>query len=165
MLLGSLAGVVAGPFLWGATSSLFWSTAADGNDPQRVASLLYSRLEIDPVQKAFARHVAIHQCGRRVSRLMRAGDLVLMNALDVYSQRLLRSKYDERAIRSLVALPTPVLGALDGCVAGSPASELCLAYVHGVVAKATTIPSATKRAWLADVDGEIELAMCVVDPR
>ncbi|WP_296221840.1 hypothetical protein [uncultured Sphingomonas sp.] len=165
MLLGLLVGVVAGPVLWGVASSLFWSMTADGNDPQRVASLLYNRTQVDPAREAFARHVTLNQCGEHVSRLARPGDLVLMNALAAYSRRLLRSKYDELAARSLEALPTPILGALNGCVGGSPASGLCLAYVHDVVAKATTIPSAMERAWLADIDGQIELAMCIADPR
>lgn len=165
MLLGLLVGVVAGPVLWGAASSLFWSTTADGNGPKWVASLLYNRTQVDPTRDAFARHVTLNQCGEHVSRLMRPGDLVLMNGLAAYSRQLLRSKYDELAVRSFEAFPTPVLGALSGCVGGSPASGLCLAYVHKVVAKATAIPSATERAWLADVDRQIELAMCIADPR
>jgi hypothetical protein len=161
-MVGLLAGAVVGAPLWGGFSTLFWSTAADTNDAQRAAGLLYTRTQLNRGWQA-AGHVSLYRCGDDVRNLSKPGDLVLTNALFSYRRRLLQSKYNNLAVNSLTALPAPVLGALSGCVGGSPASDLCLSYVHGVVGKATTISPVAERAWVVDVDNQIESALCVAD--
>lgn len=158
-----LAGAILSAPVVGAVGALFWSPAADTNDAQNVAGVLYEQLQLDPSRSAYAK-VHTQRCGEHVHRRLDEGDITLIDALSKFRRGLLRSKYDNLAVNSLAALPAPVLGALNGCANGSPAWSLCLAYVNCRVVHATTIPHAKERAWIADVDRQVEKAWCIADP-
>lgn len=158
-----IAGAILSAPVIGAVGALFWSQKADTNDAQRVAALLYKQIRLDPARSALD-NVHTQRCGERVYQRLEDGDITLIHALQRFRSSLVRSKYDNLAINSLAALPAPVLGALNGCANASPAWNLCLGYVNRTVVHATTIPHAKERAWIADVDRQVEKAWCIADP-
>ena len=159
-----IAGAVIGPPAVGAVSSLFWSTAADTNDAQRVASRLYDRTRLNPAAEARGVHVSKQSCGAASLNRGAPGDVVLISALDHYRSQWIRSKYDSLGVGALEKLPAPVLGALDGCVDGSPASPFCLSYVTRIAERATSVTEATRQAWFAAADREVDVAWCIANP-
>lgn len=53
----------------------------------------------------------------------------VLNAIFLYRNAAQRRRLDIIAIRTLVAIPPPLLGALGGCAEGSIVSRLCVNYV------------------------------------
>jgi hypothetical protein len=159
-----IAGAMIGPPAVGAVSSLFWSTAADANDVQRVAGRLYDRTRLNPAAEADDDHLTQQACGAASFKRLSPGDVALISALDHYRYQLLRAEYDNLGVEALMGLPAPVLGALDGCVGGSPASSFCLSYISKIAERATSVPEATRQAWLTAADKEFDAAWCIANP-
>lgn len=154
------SGLVAGPIIYGAVSSVFWSRTADGNDAERVARWLYTRTPLDRGLDLHRESLMVTRCDESLFAFSRPGDIVLQSALANYHRELLRGRYDALAVGSLASLPAPLLGGIDGCIGGSPASPLCLAYVGHVVAAATAVPPSLETTWKADAFKQIETAVC-----
>lgn len=135
-------GAVFGPLLFGAASTLFWVRAADGNTAVRVAWRTYDRVNPPAVGLAVAERPAEvsfgPSCEEHYQARLLAGDfgtIELEGAIRRYSEGRLHTLLKiEPAYEALLSLPHPVLGALDGCIGGSPLLwAACQSYARRVI--------------------------------
>lgn len=124
--IGILASMVVAAPLWGAIASAFWSAGADTNEARRVSGLLCDETRLDPGGAALMGHMQEYRCGKDVARLLSAGDVTLISALDQHYRGGFDNRYNNLAIDAIASLPAPMLGAIQGCINGSPPVYACL---------------------------------------
>lgn len=164
LIVGLIIGAVVGPMISGAIGSAFWSHAADGNDPQKVASRLYTRAQ-GPLPAHAFQHDTRSPCRAELqkyvfSKAAPAGAIEVTWYLDRARDAIVSAKYGDLALQSLEGLPSPILGALDGCVSGSPVSSFCLKYIADRTEKAVRVPRETQQAWNVMADREMTASWC-----
>lgn len=164
LIVGLIIGAVVGPMISGAIRSAFWSHAADNNDQQKVASRLYTRAQVPLPAHAF-QHEIRSPCRAELqkfvfSKAAPAGAIEVTWYLDHARDAIVFAKYGDLALQSLEDLPDPILGALDGCVSGSPVSSVCLRYIADRTAKAVSVPRETQQAWNVMADREMTASWC-----
>ena len=159
-LCALLFGLTFGAPLYGGVSSLFWETAADGNDARRVADSVYRQMGFDPAFYAVEQYAAGSlECRVALNSVHGSGEL-LDSAIDDYRNWALRGKYAVPALNALADLPRPTLGALHACMAGSALSPFCRGYAISIVKRATAATEATRTIWAAKVEDEVAQARC-----
>ncbi|WP_206185394.1 hypothetical protein [Sphingosinicella sp. CPCC 101087] len=143
-----LLGALFGPPLAGAASTLFWTTAADGNTASSVAVRIYDRVYSLPVGLSFISDkerlpdVSLGvSCHERYLNGIRAGDEgtnLLWEAIRRHSNKRLHNLLKfEPAYEALLSLPPPALGALDACIGGSPLIGMaCESYAKRITEEA-----------------------------
>lgn len=164
LIIGALIGIIFGPMITGAVGSAFWSRASDTNDLQDVAYRLYGRADILLPSDAFET-VERSPCLEEFENYVFAKEtpkeaIELLWSLKKTRQGIIQAKYDDLAIKSLEGLPAPILGALDGCIGGSPASDICLNYIADRTRKAVSISRATQQRWITMADRQMVMPWC-----
>lgn len=158
-ITGAAFGTFFGPLISGALASFSWSSAADTDDVQKAAYRLYERTGLMPSSSAMD-IPEVQPCSKAFRRKGEQGARDLIWILDNARDNVLRAQYGSRVVQAIQQLPKPILGALDGCVSGSPASSLCLSYVNRLIAESLSVPRTTEHSWKLAADSQINVAWC-----
>lgn len=158
-VVGLLFVITMGPLIWGALASLSWSNAADTNDLREAAYRLYRRTGLTPPTSAMDM-TDRQSCSETYRRKDEDGVRHLAWVLDDARDRMIRAKYNDRAIQTIEKLPKPIVGALDACMSGSPASPLCVSYVSKLTAQAFAVPRSVSHSWQVAADTQSNAAWC-----
>jgi len=167
----------AGPIV-GAGSPLFWSYAADGNDPQRVARHTYQEVmrfgygtrhfDYRVRRDRYARPLILangRSCASEFVNRTDDGAVSLYSALDLYRDSRLLDEFDGPALRALAELPGPVLGAVAGCVEASLLRGACSRYVVRIADSANLAENEALRERRSVIVREAEQMWCATrDP-
>lgn len=154
ILLLLLAGACFGPFFSGAIGSLFWESTSSRDDKDKVAARIYYATDFDPGYDSVINYSS-KNCEEPADE---PGWDVKLFAYSRYFQRGITSRYKEEVVSNLRQLPPPILGALDGCINGSPLSYFCSAYANQRVAYVIWSSETAKVRWLAEGEKNIRRA-------
>ena len=146
--------VCFGPFIYGALGSTFWKIASDRNDGREVAQRLYSRTGLHPGYDAVV-HYSSSNCEEPENT---AGWDVRISAYSDFFSRWTSSRYEDAIVSNLRELPSPILGALDGCISGSPLSPICMDYVRQRATRTIRSLESLKANWLVEGEKNIRMA-------
>jgi len=165
-----LAGAAFGPALSGGLATRSWVEAADGNTAVGVVSRMYDRLYPAPVGLVYSSpgpddtELGL-SCYPNYETMMLSGEdrdhmtlvLIRQNALQWYYSDLKRQPAED----ALLALPRPLLGALDSCTGSAPIlSDFCRAYAITVMEKAIAEQVKKRAEVLGNVRRQNEAIWC-----
>ncbi len=182
-LVAAFCLTLAGPMV-GAISTLTWSYAADGNDPQRIAAETYRRVMrfgYGPTHDDYRERRRLYvdrnpitpnrACvGRiRTNYQMRTSSEVaaveIQRALDFHRIDRLRDEFDAPATDALASLPAPILGALASCIEQSVLGGLCARRVVTIADDANREAVDTLRRQHIAINRAFEAMWCAIGPR
>lgn len=152
--LAILMGAFVGPLVYGAVGSTMWKASSTDDDKGEVAQRLYSRTDFRPGYDAVVTYSS-RNCKEPKDT---AGWDVRLWAFSHYHLFWMSSRYEDAIVTDLRALPSPILGALDGCISGSPLASLCTHYVAQRVAHTIKSLEAQKAKWLVEGEENIRRA-------
>lgn len=171
-LAGAALVVTLGGPAFGAISSIWWSYAADGNDPQRVALETYETI----MRASYnARHgdyrdrrsgyvnppiLRAPECGGEAANRFDDGTVNLTSAIDHFRGQRLSGAFDGPAVEALGKLPSPMLGALSGCIESSLFSGFCARYAVGVSDAANRAATSALRRETAVIARQVDEMWC-----
>ena len=152
--LAILIGAFVGPLAYGAAGSAYWTASSSRDDKGAVARRLYSRTDLNPGYDA----VTTYSSRNCEDPKDTAGWDVRLRAFSNYHLFWMSSRYEDAIVTDLRALPSPILGALDGCIGGSPLSSLCKHYVAQRIARTIGSLETQKAKWLVEGERHIRRA-------
>lgn len=149
-----LIGALIGPLIYGAAGSAMWTASSSRDDKSAVARRLYSRTDLNPGYDAVVTYSS-RDCEEPKDT---AGWDVRLWAFSNYHLFWISSRYEDAIATDLSALPSPILGALDGCISGSPLNPLCKHYVVKRVSSTIESLAIQKAKWLVEGERHIRRA-------
>jgi hypothetical protein len=152
--LAILIGAFAGPSIYGAAGSTMWKASSIDDDKGDVARRLYSRADLHPGYDA----VVTYSSKDCEAPKHTAGWDVRLWAFSHYHLFWMSSRYEDAIVTDLRTLPSAILGALDGCIGGSPLAPLCTHYVAQRVARTIGSLETQKAKWLMEGEWNIRRA-------
>lgn len=152
--LAVLIGAVVGPLVYGATGSALWTVSSSRDDKTAVAGRLYSRTDLHPGYDAVTTYSS-KDCEEPKDT---AGWDVRLWAFSNYHLVWMSSRYEDAIVTDLRALPSPILGALDGCISGSPLNPLCKHYIAQRATRTIKSLEVQKAKWLIEGEAHIRRA-------
>jgi len=154
MSLAVLAGAFVGPLMYGVASSAAWTTSSVHDDESAVAKRLFSRTNLHPGYDA----VVTYSSSDCKDPEDTAGWDVRLWAYSNFLLERISRRYEDAVVNDLRTLPSPILGALDGCIGGSPFSPLCTHYIEQRAAHKISSLETQKAKWLAEGEKHIRRA-------
>jgi len=149
-----LIGAFFGPLVYGAAGSAFWTASSSRDDKTAVAGRLYSETDLHPGYDAVTTYSS-KDCEETKDS---AGWDVRLLAFSNYYLVWMSTRYEDAIFTDLRALPSPILGAFDGCISGSPLSPLCKYYIARRATRTIKSLEVQKAKWLIEGEAHIRRA-------